>query len=177
MPMDFRDTRIALSEKISECQNHMKNNTFDEDTFKLCFAYFGQYTTMLAQGNPDMVDTGPIKEITDYYNNHSAEHSYNYLTGTYGDRIYHYSSSSSSSSDSKKDDRNEDIKMWLSIGAIALFSILVLRSCAHSETMDEYLKKASLVDKNGKKIEFFDSKYVKGNEQETINPLDFPKTR
>ncbi len=164
------DIKHELRSLISECQRHIKNNTFDEKTFTNCFNYFIRYTNVLINYSitHDDVDTSPMTAIQDYYNIKSTLYTYNIVTKERKEKEI------ISDRPSKKIwdfiDRNENIIIF---GGLFILLFFLLRSCAHGESIDEALSKYVLVNPGSDKvIEFIDEDYKLVN-NEIFNPEEF----
>jgi hypothetical protein len=160
------------------CMNHINNGTFDEDPFVEYFKNWDDYYYIISRfGVKDTYDASNLRKIAEYYNEKTkTTNYYNPSTGEKGTQPPKYYSNggntTTTSTSSSNDDMNERIKN-IAIGAgIAVAVIFLLRSCARGEEIKD---KYTLVDNNGKKIEFMNNNYQKYDiNNEVINPMDYP---
>ena len=174
------DVRRDLYEHEGECMTHISSGTFEEKPFTDYFLSWESYMYILSN-NPnekDWYDAKNLPQIAEYYNEQTrTTNYYDPRTGKKGTQSpKYYSSSSSSSSDetpSYHETREEIIKKYAIIGGGILLAILLLRGCAHGETMDTKKAKALL---NKARVECMDQNYTP-NGVDTISPESFPVRR
>ena len=153
--------RSDLRSNETACLTHMKNNTFHEEPFVEYFKAWDSYFTIISNfGAKDEYDASSLPSIAAYYNaNTKTNNRYDERTGV--------KSQVSSSS------QEPEWKKYLIGAGIVLAAILLLRGCAHGETMD--LVKKELNNSKGKRIMWEDPNFIAANMQsEVINASSYP---
>ena len=147
------------------CMNHIKNGTFDEQPFIDYFKNWDSYYYIISTyGVKDLYDASNLHAIAEYYNEKTqTTNYYNPSTGVKGTQpLKYYQNSTSepttSSVSDAKEERIKNIALGVGIGIVLL---LMIKSCARGE---EVTNKYTLVDKNNKKIEFFNDEYQQSND-------------
>ena len=170
--------RSYLYQDERDCLFHINNDTFEEKPFIDYFMHWDQYYSIIRDyGEKDIYDASHLSEIANYYNDKTnTTNYYNPSTGEKGTQPPKYYSNGENNTSSNQDNNEERIKN-IAIGVgIAIVVLFMLKSCARGE---EIKNKYTLVDNNGKKIEFMDNNYQEtDNNDEIIYPSDYQvKTR